>query len=293
MMPGDAAKPGVIPLRPLTVGEILSGAVSTMLRHAGLMFGVSAVVAVISQLLILAATYPLLDNVNNPLVITPATPASEVTRYVTALLAYDGITALVSLPARIFLAGFLTVVVAKAVLGQSIGFGEVWTRVRPRLLALLGVTLVYPAIGAGAGAVLFLLSIAAPPLAILVTLVALPVGLWLLILFSLATPALMLEDAPIGRAFGRSRALVTGSWWRVLGIQLLTGIIAVVVTLIVTLPFGGLTQSTSASYLALSTIGAIIAATITEPLAAGVTVLIYTDQRIRRERMDLELAGTA
>jgi zinc transporter ZupT len=103
----------------------------------------------------------------------------------------------------------------------------------------------------------------------------------------------MLEDAPIGRAFGRSRSLVTGAWWRVFGIQLLTGLIAVVVTLIVTLPFGGLTQSTSATYLALSTIGAIIAATITEPLAAGVTVLIYTDQRIRRERMDLELAGLA
>lgn len=45
-------------------------------------------------------------------------------------------------------------------------------------------------------------------------------------------------------------------------------------------------------YLVLSTIGAVIAGTITEPFAAAIA-LLYTDQRMRRERLDIEPAGMA
>lgn len=72
----------------------------------------------------------------------------------------------------------------------------------------------------------------------------------------------------------------------------------------ITIPFsyfgGGFDPVTSTqpvppavSYLVLTTIGSIIAGTLTEPFAAGVTVPLYTDQRIRRERMDIELARMA
>src|SRR5262245_61916180 len=57
-------KPGVIPLRPLGLGEILDGAISTMRAHPRVILGVSAIVATISQLLTTLATYPLLDDVN-------------------------------------------------------------------------------------------------------------------------------------------------------------------------------------------------------------------------------------
>ena len=36
-----------------------------------------------------------------------------------------------------------------------------------------------------------------------------------------------------------------------------------------------------------------IASAITYPIAAGVSVLLYIDQRIRREALDLELARAA
>lgn len=48
--PPLAAKPGVIPLRPLGVGEILDGAVSTLRAHWRTVLGVTIVVAVISQI---------------------------------------------------------------------------------------------------------------------------------------------------------------------------------------------------------------------------------------------------
>ncbi len=40
-------------------------------------------------------------------------------------------------------------------------------------------------------------------------------------------------------------------------------------------------------------IGSVIGATLTMPVKAGVTVLLYIDQRIRREALDLELARAA
>ena len=48
--PPAAAKPGVIPLRPLGVGEILDGAVSTLRAHWRTVLGVTITVSVISQI---------------------------------------------------------------------------------------------------------------------------------------------------------------------------------------------------------------------------------------------------
>jgi hypothetical protein len=176
--------------------------------------------------------------------------------------------------------------------------------VRPRLLPLLGLTLVYPLVIVLATAVVVVLALVAPPLAVVVVIAAIVVGIWLLVLFSLATPALVLENARVGQAFGRSRRLVRGSWWRIFGITLLAGVIAFVIALIITVPFEYLGDgfdtvtstepvSPTTKYLVFSTIGGIIASTITEPFAAAVTVLLYTDQRMRREGMDIELARAA
>jgi hypothetical protein len=110
----------------------------------------------------------------------------------------------------------------------------------------------------------------------------------------------MLENAGVFKAFGRSWTLVRGSWWRMFGIQLLAWLIAAIVGGIIGAPFdligGGFDLNAveiTFSYLALTTIGAIIANTITVPFTAGVTVLLYTDQRMRREGMDIELAKQA
>lgn len=292
-------KPGVIPLRPLGLSEILDGAISTMRAHPRVMLGVSAIVVTISQLLNTLATYPLLDDAQRASNLGSRATNDDLTDSLVANAEIVGITLLIALPIRVFLSGFLTIAVGKAVLGQPVSFNEIWSRVRPRLLALLGLTLVLPTIAAAAVFLVIMLALVAPGLAVLVGLVMVPFAIWLYILFSLATPALMLENASIGRAFGRSRALVSGSWWRVFGIELLAGIIAGIVAAIIVVPFTLLSGGFDAAleptfqYLALTTIGGIIAGTLTEPFAAGVAVLLYTDQRMRREGMDIELARAA
>lgn len=297
-------KPGVIPLRPLNLGEILDGAITTMRRYPKLMLGVAAIVVIIAQLITLAATLPWMDDVNRLASVDPNTNPDELLNLLGKSLAISLIGLAILLVSRVFLSGFITLVVGRAVLGQPLTVKDAWQRVRPRMWPLLGLTLIYPAIGFGAGVIIFVITFLVPPLGILLVLAAIPLGLWLWILFSLATPALVLENATVGQAFGRSRRLVRGSWWRIFGISLLAGLIATILALIISLPFeyfgdGFSTLSSSGTstlttqYLLLSTIGGIIASTITEPFGAGVTVLLYTDQRIRNEGLDIELARAA
>jgi len=99
---------------------------------------------------------------------------------------------------------------------------------------------------------------------------------------------------------------VKGSWWRVLGILLLATVLTFVISSIIATPFavvagGGAslfstTASTTGPGLAalfLATVGQIVGYTITYPFSAGVSVLLYVDQRMRREGLDLDLARAA
>jgi hypothetical protein len=88
---------------------------------------------------------------------------------------------------------------------------------------------------------------------------------------------------------------------------MLATVIANIVSSIILIPFtlvagaadgdgSGLLASTGGhgwTYLIISAIGSVIGSTLTFPVTAGVAVLLYIDQRIRREALDLELARAA
>ncbi|MGH3519317.1 MAG: hypothetical protein ACRDQ7_18240 [Haloechinothrix sp.] len=302
MGPGPA-KPGVIPLRPLNLGEILDGAISTMRRHPLVMLGVAAVVVAISQLVALPLVSLLTDDINR-MGSGELVTEDEVFALLGTTLTVGGVGLIITILARVFLTGFLTTVVGKAVLGHSAKFGEIWSTAKPKLLRLLGLILIYPIAGALLVIPVVALALVHPALGALTAIAVVIAAVWLYILFSLATPALVLEDTGIGRAFGRSRQLVRGSWWRVFGIFLLAALIAFFIAAIIQLPFellggdvnslftGEFTEITM-TYLILTSIGTVTASTITEPFAAGVTALLYLDQRMRREGLDIELARAA
>ncbi len=276
-------KPGVIPLRPLGVGEILDGAITTIRRYPKQMLGLSALVAVVSNVLSVG-TLTLLRTQTGylssdlPPNATDLDVASDNLR-IALLATIPG--AVINLFIQVVLAGMLTIVVGKAILGQSITLGEAWRQVIPRFWPLLGASLLYT-------------------LMIIVGTVALVIpAVWLYVLFSLTSNALILEGAKVGRAFGRSRELVNQAWWRTFGILLLASLITGILAYIVSIPFtlitGGLgtpTMSLGATIL-IVTIGQIIADTIVQPFVCGVTTLVYIDRRIRREGLDIQLARQA
>ncbi|MFE9407723.1 glycerophosphoryl diester phosphodiesterase membrane domain-containing protein [Streptomyces sp. NPDC006704] len=310
-----AAKPGVIPLRPLGVGEILDGAVSAARAHWRTVVGLTLAVAVVSQTAQLLTTRFILPA---PATVDPnATGAEAINQAFDAmqssLLALMP-SVIIGQLATMLTTAVLALVVSRSVLGRSVTPGALWAEARPRLLSLFGLvgllTLLFTAItavgilpgallGGGGGAALTALG----------GLAACVVTLWLYIRYILAGPALMLERQGIVQALRRSGKLTSNSWWRVLGITLLALLLTVIVAMIIELPFGVLAMAVDSTsfgdvingtapdfgwaYLIISGIGGVIASAITYPLFGGVTALLYIDQRIRREALDLELARAA
>ncbi|MGW4206110.1 DUF7544 domain-containing protein, partial [Streptomyces sp. NPDC004726] len=310
-----AAKPGVIPLRPLSVGEILDGAVSTMRAHWRTVLGITITVSVISEIgTILALRYLLPE----PVEIDPDADTAEAMRQLgdslqSSLLSL-GPVMIITLVGTLFTTALLTMVISRSVLGQPVTLSEAWQQARPRLLQLLGLTVLLPLIGAGIVSVAVLPGLllgggGGAALVALAGIVSLAVVIWLMTRFALASPALMLERQGVIAAVRRSAKLVQGAWWRTFGVLALTVLLTFVVAMVVSIPFslialavdggelanafGGDQPEFGWSYLIISGIGAVIASSITYPISAGVTVLLYIDQRIRREALDLELGRAA
>ncbi|MET9377306.1 hypothetical protein ABZX98_24725 [Streptomyces sp. NPDC002992] len=310
-----AAKPGVIPLRPLGMGEILDGAVSTMRTYWRTVLTITVTVAVISQvadILVQRFLVPTPPEINPDA--SPDEAVAQLGESLQATLIGSIPAILILLMATLVSAALLTVVISRAVLGRPVSLSAAWQEARPRLPRLLGLTLLLPAMSA---AIVFVAMVpglligdeAGGALVALGALAGLVVVVWLMVRFSLSSPALMLERQGIVQSMKRSAKLVQGSWWRIFGITLLTQLLLFLVAMIIAIPFAiiaigadgngfsgllsGSTPEYGWSFLIITGIGGVITNAITYPISAGVTVLLYVDQRIRREALDLELARAA
>ena len=312
--PPPEVRPGVVPLRPLGLGELLDGAVSVIRRYPRPSLGLSAAIAILSTainvVIALTALRPLLDLDSTRL-------SNGDTDSLDGVLGGAGLGggggALVSALATLVLTGVLTAIAGRAVLGQPMTLAEAWAQVRSVLGRLIGIALlsalivygtvtlaVVVAVGlvavGGNGALL-----AAIPLGIAGTVA----GVYLYIRFSLAPAAAVLERAWVRASLRRSGVLVRRSWWRVFGILVLTLIIASFVSQVLQIPFlvfgagptglGRLTDpdGTTTRVLILSYIGAGVAQTLVAPFTAGVRALLYVDRRMRAEGLDVALTAAA
>ncbi|MFF3610138.1 hypothetical protein [Streptomyces sp. NPDC002580] len=316
--PPPAAKPGVIPLRPLGVGEILDGAVSTMRVYWRTVLGISLAVAVVTEIaVVLLQGFVLNDHTDTEALNDPSATVGELSRALGDSLLSSGVVLLITLLGTIVATALLTSVTSRAVLGKPVATREAWRDARPQLAKLFGLTFLLPLIALvviGIGTLPGLLVAvsgsgeAGFALSVLGGLVGFVATVWLLVRFSLASPALMLEKQSILKSMSRSAKLVRGSWWRVAGIQGLAAIITYIVAAIIVIPFAVIAAALSGdgltgmldgtgdvgwAFLIVSGVGSVIGSTITFPITAGVTVLLYIDQRIRREALDLDLARAA
>lgn len=305
---------GVVPLRPLQVGEILDGAVTAMRTHPGVMLGLSAVVVAIGQAVAIPLDFVYLRFLAG-LVTDDTTLGSGTGINDLALLRPSVLlnALIVSL-----LVGLLTTAVSRAVLGRPVTLGEVWRLTRPRLPRLLGLALLIfvtlfgaLVLGALPGA---LLAAAGNPAGALLLFVgiggaaAFAVNRW--VAWSLAGAALVLEDQPVRRALRRSSVLVKGGWWRVLGISLLAllvselvaGVLSVAEQVVVGSNLSPVSANGDGTYsghhvaVGYVFLGALFSAgiqAVVAPFAAAVTALQYVDRRMRREGLDIQLAMNA
>lgn len=306
-------KPGVVPLRPLGLGELLDGAVGLIRRYPRPVLGLSAalaiVVTVVNVLLVVTVFRPLLTFDSTTFTGTNGQDQLDGVLGGTALggVGSSVITALAS----IILAGILTAVAGRGVLGQPMTLSEAWADVRPALgrligLALLTGLLVYGSFALGivvAVAAVALMGGAGAAIAVPVAIGLTCLAVYLYCRLALAPSAMVLERAGVRTSMRRSGILVRRSWWRVFGVLLLALMVASVVAQVVQLPFlifgiaplglGGGTALLEGTtrLLVLSYIGAGIAQTVVAPFTAGVRALLYVDRRMRAEGLDVALTA--
>ena len=300
-----AVKPGVIPLRPLTLSDIFNGAVAYIRANPKATLGLTTVVVVAAQLLALILSLGPLAFAGElrPMLADEAVSTGVLLSSSASSIA-GGVATFLS---SILLSGMLTVIVGRSVFGASISIGEAWQRLRPKVWALIGFT-VLEVIGAAIVITVVVLIIAGVAVAAngaAAAVVGVPLVLALIaglvylgVMLSFAPSIIVLERLGIVPAITRSFKLVRNDFWRVLGIRLLGGIVATVVAGAVSVPFsvGGQILLISASStlagliaLVLLSVGSAVGQIITEPFSAGVVVLLYTDRRIRAEAFDLVL----
>lgn len=307
---------GIIPLRPLSIGEIYDGAIRAIRANPRTMVGFSAVVGAVIALIGTVPQAVALNTIANSPLSTGETIDRIETSDVAELIGAGGLSVLIgvvqSVLATTIITGLLIVAVGAAVRGESLTPGALWQRARHRMGAVLGLALLLLVVAPvmvflsmlPGGLLLYLLpdtvgvGIAVLIIGTLLGVIAYAafyLGFW-----SVAAPALLLENLGVIAALRRSYRLVRGTFWRVFGISLLTAVIAYVVQQIFAVPFSviGVLLAEVADFtglsgalvqLLISDVGTILAGAVAYPFTAGTVALLYLDLRMRREGMDVEV----
>lgn len=323
-------QPGVIPLRPLQLGDVLGGAFTAFRRYWKPLTGVILLVQGIGILLVALAigiTAVGLDSRLKAVFDLPEgqAPAAD---DVVALLLYGIPVAVLLLLTLVLLTATISAlcpaVIQEAVLGRPATFSALWRRCWSRLPSVLGVLLCVGLLAGGPVMVLYAACIppiiasahdASPPMAVFVLLLGLllwmPVAVWVTIRFGLAPAVAVCEGLGPVAAMRRSWQLVGGGWWRTFGIAGLAYLLAAVVGYIVQMPFAllGLFALVPAvmtagetgdpgtllfgfgGYLVCVMIGMAIGSVFQLVYPHLVLSLLYVDHRIRKENLAEALAA--
>jgi hypothetical protein len=154
------------------------------------------------------------------------------------------------------------------------------------LLALIGTGIagafIAARVGGAVGAIL----------AVVTVVVAVVAVVWIATTWSLAGQAVVIEDVGVRGALRRSQTLVAGSRWRVIGINLLLGLIQAVLFTIPSTVVAVVTAPLP------SPLGPAVSEVVTSlaqiayfPIQLGTLTLLYYDLRVRKEAFDLSLAA--
>ena len=314
-----APKPGIIPLRPLTLTDLFSGSFSALRKNPSVLFGFTIIVMTVVALLSLAGTMlplfsftSLMSNDLDPQASSKVLLDSAYLSVVSTIVGYIALLA-GSFLAGTVLDGVLSVAVSQLVIGKKITFKQSWALVKPRLWSMLGASLLSMlAVGSPllVLVILFFMSLYSWPgsdaffsLFGLLLALALPVVLvsYVISIRFLYAPicAVLEEKGPI-EAVKRSWALTSGSFWVTLGrvilINVVVGFIAGLIVQIIGIIavifmftiLGDPSSDPSTVWSTIMLYGVIsalqmLAYSLVVPILAAYQTLMYVDEKIRKE----------
>lgn len=250
-------------LRPLTLGELLDRTFQIYRNNFLLFAGIAAI------------AYLPLFIIRSGLVLAPKLGGGSAL----AAIAIGGLLFIVLYLVGVAAAQSGTIIAVSAVhLSQPITIGETYSRVREMLGRIVLLT-----IGVGIGIGIGFLLLIVP-------------GIVLLLMWALAVPVAVLEDASLGEATSRSRALTAGHRGRVFVIYLLFTVLSVIVALGLESPLGVIAVlNRNAAHEALAAIQiasvamSYVSQILVTPLVSIAFSLMYYDERVRKEAFDIEL----
>ena len=259
-------------LRPLSVGEILDAGVKVVTRHwkplIGSLLAIYAPIWLLSTLISASFDTSGFDFGSDPFGSSGDDPSGQ---DIVVSLAASVLILVASLVA--YVAVFKGVCDAwlgnSPSIGRSLRFG---LQRAPRAL-LLGFIWFWPI-------VLFTIMCGVP-------------GLWLGTVWSLSIPALLFESLGPFKALGRSFNLISGRFWESLVIVIVALLVYFVIAFVIGLVFGGIAvgvddQNDVVTSIAAS-VGNLIAESITVPYCTALLTILYFDQRVRKEGLDVQL----
>ncbi len=306
-MLGAAHRPGVIPLRPLGLGDIYDAAFRIIRVNPQATVGVAVLVAAITM------AVPVL--VTAVLTFTLGVTVDEASQGVgDAVGSWSTVLSVLLLQVSlVFVTACVAHVTSQAAIGRRTTLGATWAATRGRRWRLIGLSLlvlvafVVVFVGYVVAWVLVVALTDGVVLPLLFGVVSFPAfvflmgWLWIRVLY-LPAPVLVLEQVGLFRAIGRGYRLTSRQSARTLGIALLTLLITAVASQLLAVPFSVagllLSEVVDPAHAALvlvvtQALATVVSSAFAAPFSAAVVALQYVDLRMRKEGYDVELMSRA
>lgn len=326
-------KPGLLPLRPLTFGQLLGTPFQVIRRNGRPLIGPAVLIQVVSMLSSLLVMGVVIGVFADRMARAGGRDQSAIVAGGIAAIVLAGLVALaISITGSGFLQGIVVIDVANGALGHRPRAGQLWRATHGRRWALAGYlglmaagyVLAFAILGgivaaliaggaASSGGGRTALMTAGVVIGILGGLCFLALIAWVWAKTSLAGAAIMLERLGVRAGIARSWVLTRGGFWRVFGAQILVILICYFATQLVTTPLGivfefaftlAFPTGTPSSFADSDTTMVVVAAasyglmllfslvigSVAAVIQSSAAVVVYIDQRMRREGLDLVLA---
>jgi glycerophosphoryl diester phosphodiesterase family protein len=299
----------VMDMKPLSLGELLDRTFTVYRNHFWTFVGIMA----LPEVIVVIASIGI-QQVLRPVVLAPsgtATPAQTMAQFQqlmgTFFLTF-GILFLVTYVLYTIALGATTFAVSDVYLGRFATIATSYSKVTPRIGALLGLNLViflalfacYLGTAIFVGIVAVASAVVSPVLGVVGAIIGFALGIaaiiWLFLGFSVSAPALLLEHSGVFQALKRSLELVRRNRGRVFVVLFLMTMMTYIVIIVFQIPFfiisAMMAAKSQAVPLWLSGISSIVGgvgAALSTPLLMVALALFYYDVRVRKEAFDLQV----
>ncbi|MDN4471687.1 glycerophosphoryl diester phosphodiesterase membrane domain-containing protein [Demequina zhanjiangensis] len=307
----DAAamlRPGIIPLRPLTFGELLDGPLKAIRHNPKVMIGLNALVALASMIVMYGLGFGYYGSLFSMAEVDAVALEDNYLGVSNTDLALMVLGSFLGALVLLLSTAITSLSFSRSVLNERMAPGEAFRRglratpalIAQSLLLTIGYSVIAGAVtlvvaggfiaDTGLGVALLILGLIAAGVVIA----------WLSVKVSLAVPAVVLERRGPIAALRRSWELTQGRFWMILGVLvvaiIITSLIQQVIAMpaMVILPFAMFAASSTATvlYVVVMALMSFVGVLISIAYLGGVTAGLYTDQRMRQEAFDLTLVRT-